>query len=482
MLDAKAPQDGTALGHLSDEALVRELVRRRAANGAKDLDEIERLADGVRHSVGEETLASVVAALPVEGASPKPCPKCGAAIAVKARNRVRHVLTIAGELRLARNYHYCERCEHGFYPRDQELNLPETGELSAEMERRVLDFGVNDTFASAAERWSIHYPLSISPNLVRRVVDRVGLRMQQASSELSLQEAALETPKGLPRLLVVATDGSMLLTREESWKEAKVAVVARSDASTQAAQNQDFSHARYVAVLGGQQEFGDSLSAALAAERADEASKVVWLGDGAKENWTLAKKCCPLAIQVLDLPHAIQNGMVCGKVLLGEVSDLLPIWEKRLRELLYAPSPDEAIRELMDCVPLAESDEALAALDQIVGYYRANEKRMQYSHFRELDLPIGSGIVESAHRHVLQVRMKRAGQRWSLTRARRMTRLRATYRTAGPRRFHAAIRAALGHRHHAAPRSVTYAAPRISRRFAPSRVSSLNRDRAAPSK
>jgi hypothetical protein len=38
--------------------------------------------------------------------------------------------------------------------------------------------------------------------------------------------------------------------------------------------------------------------------------------------------------------------------------------------------------------------------------------------------------------------MKRAGQRWSLPRARRMARLRAAYRTAGPNRLHRSIRIA----------------------------------------
>ncbi|HEY4884312.1 MAG TPA: hypothetical protein VII08_11830, partial [Myxococcales bacterium] len=44
------------------------------------------------------------------------------------------------------------------------------------------------------------------------------------------------------------------------------------------------------------------------------------------------------------------------------------------------------------------------------------------------------------HRHVLQTRMKRAGQRWSLRNARRMARLRAAYRTAGALGFYDAIR------------------------------------------
>lgn len=50
---------------------------------------------------------------------------------------------------------------------------------------------------------------------------------------------------------------------------------------------------------------------------------------------------------------------------------------------------------------------------------------MRNSEFRAQGLPIGSGIVESAHEQVLQVRMKQAGQRWSIERGRRVVLLRA---------------------------------------------------------
>ena len=101
---------------------------------------------------------------------------------------------------------------------------------------------------------------------------------------------------------------------------------------------------------------------------------------------------------------------------------------------------------------------------------------MQYSRFRELGLPVGSGLVESAHRHVLQARMKRAGQRWSLVRGRRMARLRAAYRTAGARRFHSALREATVRRARPANRRPLPNAPRrVKRTYTPSRVSPLGR-------
>jgi hypothetical protein len=437
---ANAPNDGTKWGHLSDAELVKEVAgefaRRRAVRGLK-LEDIETMAEDLSHHVGEELQAETVAALPPEDGKPKPCPKCGQSVPVKTKNRVRHFLTIAGELRLSRNYHYCRACKHGFYPRDIELKLPEEGEVSDAMERRILDFGVNTSFEEAAQRWCIHYPMPISSNLVRRVIDRVGRRAEAAHSGLTLQQACLPSPERPPKTLVVAGDGSMLSTRE-GWKEAKVAVVAPGDSVIP--NRSGNAEARYVAVLGGQDEFRAALKAALDAELADEVMNIVWLGDGARENWTMATDLCPFAIQILDLMHAIQNAMVCAKALLGEADPLLPLWEARICQLLDAPSPDAAIRELMDCLPFTTTDEQLGALDRLVGYYRSNAKRMRYAEFRAQGLPIGSGIVESAHKHVLQVRMKQAGQRWSIPKGRRMVTLRAAYRTAGPRRFHWAIR------------------------------------------
>lgn len=466
------PDDGTRLGHLSDAELFAEMGRRLVARGASSLEDIELAAEDVGHLATEEIQAQTIAALPPEDGQPKPCPKCGKPVRVKTKNRVRHFLTIAGELRLSRNYHYCKACKHGFYPRDLELKLPEEGEVSDAMERRILDFGVNTSFEEAAQRWCIHYPMPISSNLVRRVIDRVGRRAEVPHSALTLQRACLPSPEQPPKTLVVAGDGSMLSTRE-GWKEAKVAVVAPGDTVIRSKNGN--AAARYVAVLGGQDEFRAALKAALDAELADDVMHIVWLGDGARENWTMASDLCPFAIQILDLMHAIQNAMVCAKVLLGEADPLLPLWEARICQLLDAPSPDAAIRELMDCLPFLTTEEQLAALNRLVGYYRSNAKRMRYSEFRTQGLPIGSGIVESAHKHVLQVRMKQAGQRWSITRGRRMVTLRAAYRTAGPRRFHWAISEAQKVPP-PRPRTPLQNAPRrVKRRYVPSPGSRLNR-------
>jgi len=243
----------------------------------------------------------------------------------------------------------------------------------------------------------------ISENLLHRVVARVGEQCE-AADQGRLQEA-LKPRAAAAEVLVVEVDGSQLPIRgEEPWKEAKVGVTYRHDARANAPIPKT---SRYVAVVGGLGNFAPVLEEALEVENIDEVGKVVWVGDGAVCNWTLADQLAPDAVQILDWHHAVEHAMDCAKILLGEESPWLPLWQRRAEELLAAGNPDAVISEIMDCLPLIDSRrrdrrEALQAIDDLVRYYRTNANRMKYRLYREEGLPIGSGAVESAHRHVLQ--------------------------------------------------------------------------------
>ena len=434
------------LKEYSKQELLQELASRHADEKFRDgmtMSEIELSVEELKAGTGEPSVALMLSRMKPEKPTAKACPKCGRRVALKARDRERTVRSLAGPVTFKRNYHYCERCQHGFYPVDRLLDLPEQGELTSEMEKRVLDFAVNDVYGECAARWSLHYREPISENLLRRVVDRVGEQCE-SSDQGRLQEE-LKVRSEAAEVLVVEVDGSMLPIRgEEPWKEAKVGLTYRHDV---AANEPMPSTARYVAVVGGLGNFAPVLEEALEVENIDEVGTVVWVGDGAACNWTLADQLCPDAVQILDWYHAVEHAVDCGKVMLGEESPWLPLWEDRAKDLLLEGNPDALIAELMDCMPLIESGrrdtkERLDALENLVHYYRTNANRMKYRLYRDAGFPIGSGAVESAHRHVLQTRMKRAGQHWAMKSARRMARLRAAYRTAGALRFYGAVRRA----------------------------------------
>jgi len=285
-----------------------------------------------------------------------------------------------------------------------------------------------------------------SAKLFRTVADRVGRRAELADERLLQHKALKPAGRDERQRLNVLTDGSMLPATGGRWKEAKVGVLLRDQdrLSRLDANRNVVARARYTAVWDGQEELKEVMRAALDVERWQSYAEVVWLGDGARCIWNMAEVLCPTAIQILDIGHAIENGMKCGKALLGESHPLLELWEKRLRSLVDAGNTNATIHELMDCMLVATDDE-LEPIDDLVRYYRHNAERMKYPEFLAKGLMIGSGVVESAHRHVLQSRMKRSGQHWSEEHGRRMVKLRYLYRTAGADRFYDAInRAAVG--------------------------------------
>ncbi|MDR1098101.1 MAG: hypothetical protein LBL57_08220, partial [Tannerella sp.] len=63
--------------------------------------------------------------------------------------------------------------------------------------------------------------------------------------------------------------------------------------------------------------------------------------------------------------------------------------------------------------------------EQLIACYQNNKKRMRYAQYRTVGCGIiGSGAIESAHRTVIQKRMKLSGQRWSTDGVKNRLRLR----------------------------------------------------------
>lgn len=426
------------------EDLIKQLV---AALGDQlnTMSDIEEAVEELKVKIGQQSIDNKLYNLPTENNRPKKCPRCGQMVRVRIKNQPRIIESITGTHTIKRNYHYCDHCKFGFCPRDAELGLPSDGNATLKLEGLLLDFAVSGPYERSAERWGVHYPhRKFSANMFRQVQKRVGHRLELSSPKI-LQEQLAKSTTSKRELLYVLNDGSML-PGLGCWKEAKVGVIMRGEnyLARDGGKRGHVSQARYVAVWGDQEEFKELMQAALDAERWQKFKQIVWLGDGAKGNWVLASSLAPTAIQILDPTHAIENGMKCGKALLGEGHGLLNDWQRRITYLIYTGDINTLVQELMDCwLPNDDmphlSDEQLGAINTIIGYYRNNQNRMNYPDYISMGLMIGSGIAEAAHRHVLQERMKLSGQHWSERYGRQMVALRAAYKTVGPDRFYHAI-------------------------------------------
>src|SRR2546421_8951460 len=56
---------------------------------------------------------------------------------------------------------------------------------------------------------------------------------------------------------------------------------------------------------------------------------------------------------------------------------------------------------------------ARQTLTNVYTYLKTHEDYIHYEHFKAAGLPIGSGLVESAYKWLIQQRFKRVGMRWS---------------------------------------------------------------------
>ena len=77
-----------------------------------------------------------------------------------------------------------------------------------------------------------------------------------------------------------------------------------------------------------------------------------------------------------------------------------------------------------------------------LNYFRNHRHRMAYKRHQDLNLPIGSGVTESACRSVIGLRMKRPGQRWGMDGGKAILAFRALAKS---QRFDAAWSAILRH-------------------------------------
>jgi hypothetical protein len=148
---------------------------------------------------------------------------------------------------------------------------------------------------------------------------------------------------------------------------------------------------------------------------------VVIVGDGAEWIWNRAtwfiRRC-----EILDFWHAMEHAWEFARLRYGEGSQQADQWVRQIGIDLKAGKVEQVIARLKRLRP--KSPPLRASLDSLIRYYTENASRMKYDQYLRLGYGIGSGAVESAHKQVVQARLRQAGMRWSEAGARRLLALR----------------------------------------------------------
>lgn len=430
--------DDRKASELTDEELAGLLASRRAKRfeGQSAYALEESVAADVQHDERRAMQAMFDQASRQERGQKQPCPTCQRSVRVAAKKIPRRVRTVGGEAILHRNYYRCSTCELGFYPLDAQLQLPHDGECSARMAKLILDLGLHGVFDSAAQRFKLHHGCTISDNLVRRVVDSAG---RAAANDLMLPHRLRKPASTAPEQLLISVDGSMLPTRGvDAWRETKLGIVVRGEHHSFAKARGFISEARFVARMTGVEAFGRDLTRLISLERGWDCPNVAFVGDGALWIWNMAQEICPNAVQIVDFMHALSTATKPAEWLFPDDNTMRAVWKDTIATMLHRGQAADVVAQLQQCA-FASRGAARKALVDAANYIEKNLARMQYPVFRARGFPIGSGMIESAHRYVLQARMKLAGQHWDPQRADRLAQLRAALATCGPGALYDAV-------------------------------------------
>lgn len=202
-------------------------------------------------------------------------------------------------------------------------------------------------------------------------------------------------------------DGVRILGTDGAGREVKVGVVVPV---RQTAGGKDRAPASYAAGLEPAARFGPRLALAAHQRGAEGATTVAVLGDGAEWIWNLAAEHFPTAVQIVDWFHASERIWALGRALFGDGTPATATWVAQQLDRLAQGAAASLAREWQ---ALPCRGEAVAVRDEQVTYFTNQAPRMAYARYRAAGWDIGSGMVESACKHLIGAREKGPGMRWS---------------------------------------------------------------------
>ncbi|MFW0859459.1 MAG: ISKra4 family transposase [Dehalococcoidia bacterium] len=361
------------------------------------------------------------------------CEKCGTRL--ESKGFIERQLTgLIGTVRWKRRVGRCPNsCEIGqVAPLDAKLGLVPNQRSSVDLKRAACALSVFVPFEVTAVLLRLLTEVVVSPGAIWNWVQEAG---QEAMTRLQNQLEALERGEvpGVEEMeaavaslpLLMGADGVMVPFRPNDgrpngrtiWREIKVGVLARLSCRVSRT-GKPVSHLvqrRLVAVLGSVDDLEPRLWLEARRQGILSAEMVVWLCDGGRGFWRLFRnRFAGHAMGILDFYHAAQNLWKGARVWLDGRTREARQWFVTARRQLRRGEADRVMSDIAAALNLEGlPPSARKTLENLYAYLEAHRDHINYARFKELGLPIGSGMVESACKWLIQQRFKGVGMRWS---------------------------------------------------------------------
>jgi hypothetical protein len=285
---------------------------------------------------------------------------------------------------------------------------------SGRLQRVLTDFGAESSFARAVEHVKEHYGIDVPISAVRQQTLRHGRAMASVSEQVSPLRPCKE--------LITEIDGSMIPAMKSGggedarkgkslfWREVRLC----------SARAQGQSQPVYGASLGSVESAGWIWQQTAEQAGLGPRSFVHGVGDGAP--WIVEKfkdNFGPQGRYLIDFFHVSEYlAAAASRVAPGKEQQ----WRRRQQGRLLNEQLKKVLRSMENHQEPLELPERPVA--EAYRYLHERREHLHYAQARHRNLPIGSGEIESGHRHVVQQRLKLAGAWWKETNIQPMLNLR----------------------------------------------------------
>lgn len=289
---------------------------------------------------------------------------------------------------------------------------------SRPLQRAITDFGADMSFGQAAEKMREHYGIEVPTGAIQKATKNHARKIAEWRPKESREKA---------KFLIAEMDGGMVpiveveektpgvdlrKTRKVLWKEAKLCFARMHGKISRI----------YGGVIGSPEEAGVKLYECAKRIGFTETTYVHGLGDGAQ--WIvdqIEEKFGSQAHFLVDFFHMCEY--------LAEAAPWCNALEPKewldVKKTMMKAGEEEAVfSEIKSKLSELEQTAEDNGLVKCVRYMEKRIKYMGYLEAKDKDLPIGSGEIESSHRHIVQKRLKIAGAWWKSENANAMLQLR----------------------------------------------------------
>jgi hypothetical protein len=302
-----------------------------------------------------------------------------------------------------------------FFPLDEELGLL-GGSYTPSLQEAMTRLGAKLPYEQAREEINQFCHTLVSEPTIRRQTTgngRAGEAM--AKAETRQVEKGEISSEAQPSRILISADGAYIALTSGEWREIKTVSIGEFETVVQAdgSEKIETGSLSYFSRSYRARDFEYYALPEVHRRGVVNAGAVVTVNDGAEWIQNFVDYHCHDAVRILDFPHAQGYLADAGKVVYGEETDNFQAWFRECSHTLKHTGSQDILSNLEQFRQQVDQTQDREIIETSLAYLRKREPMINYPHFLKQGYPIGSGCVESAHKVVVQSRMKQAGMRWA---------------------------------------------------------------------